>query len=98
MTPATMLAWHRKLVSRKWDYTSRRRPGRPPTAAVIKKLIIRMATENYLHHFDAARPHRTLAQLAQAETQPPPVINLTDHQVRRRPILGGLTSEYQIAA
>ena len=54
----------------------------------------------YLHHFNAARPHRTLAQLApaQAETQLPPVINLTDHQVRRRPILGGLTSEYQVTA
>ena len=35
---------------------------------------------------------------AQAETQPPPVIDLADHQVRRRQILGGLTSEYQIAA
>jgi putative transposase len=285
VTPATMLTWHRKLVSRKWDYTARRRPGRPPTAAAIKKVIIRMATENptwghrrvqgelvrlghriaastvwqilhnagidpaprrsgptwrqfltsqakavlavdflhvdtillrriyvliavehgsrrvhlvgvsahptgawttqagrnlmmdladrvstikfllrdrdsrftrafdavfaaddiqiltsppaapranaicerligtlrrelldrvlvvnerhlrqiltvYLHHFNAARPHRTLAQLApaQAETQLPPVINLTDHQVRRRPILGGLTSEYQVTA
>ncbi len=46
VTPATILAWHRKLVSRKWDYTARRRPGRPSTAAVIKQLIIRMATEN----------------------------------------------------
>jgi putative transposase len=285
VTPATILAWHRKLVSRKWDYTTRRRPGRPPTAAAIKKLIIRMATENprwghrrvqgelvrlghriaastvwqilhdagldpaprrsdptwrqfltaqakavlavdfvavdtvllrriyaliavehgsrrahllgvtahpagawttqaarnllmdladrvttlkfllrdrdsrfsgafdavfaaddiqilisppgapranaicerligtlrrelldkvlivnerhlrriltiYLHHFNTARPHRSLEQLApaQAETQPPPMINLVDHQVRRRPILDGLTSEYQIAA
>jgi len=54
----------------------------------------------YLRHFNAARPHRTLAHLApaQAETQPPPVINLADHQVRRKPILGGLTSEYQITA
>jgi transposase len=46
VTPATMLTWHRKLVSQKWDYTARRRPGRPPTAAAIKKVIIRMATEN----------------------------------------------------
>jgi transposase len=46
VTPATILAWHRKLVSRQWDYAARRRPGRPPTAAVIKQLIIRMATEN----------------------------------------------------
>ena len=46
VTPATILAWHRRLVSRQWDYTARRRPGRPPTAAAIKKLVIRMATEN----------------------------------------------------
>ena len=285
VTPATILAWHRRLVARKWDYTARRRRGRPPTAAAIKQLVIRMATENpswghrrvqgelvrlghriaastvwqilhevgiepapcrsgptwrqfltaqakavlavdflhvdtivlrriyvliavehgsrrahllgvsahptgawttqaarnllmnladrtatlkfvlrdrdsrfsrafdavfaadgiriltsppgapranavcermigtlrrelldrvlvvnerhlrrilttYLHHFNTARPHRTLGQLApaQAETQSPPVINLADHHVRRRSILDGLTSEYQIAA
>jgi putative transposase len=285
VTPATLLAWHRRLVARKWDYTARRQPGRPPTTVAIKKLIIRMATENpnwghrrvqgelvrlghriagstvwqilhdagigpaprrsgptwrqfltsqaqailavdfvhvdtvmfkriyaliavehgsrrahllgvtthpteawttqaarnllmnladrvttltfllrdrdsrftnafdavftadsiriltsppaapranavcermigtlrrelldrilvvnehhlrriltiYLYHFNTARPHRTLKQLApaQAETEPPPVINLADHQIHRRPILNGLTSEYQITA
>jgi transposase InsO family protein len=285
VTPATIMAWHRKLISRKWDYTTRRRPGRHPTAPAIKKLVIHMATENptwghrrvqgklvrlghriaastvwqilhdagidpaprrsgstwrqflitqakavltvdfvhvdtvvlrriyalitvehgsrrahlvrvsahptgewttqaarnllmdlgdrassikfllrdrdsrftrafdavfatdniriltspprapranaicermigtlrrelldrilivnerhlrrtltiYLHHFNTARPHRTLGQLApaQAETHPPRVINLADHKVRRRPILDGLTSEYQPAA
>jgi putative transposase len=46
VVPATLLAWHRRLVARKWDYTSRRRPGRPPTAAAIRKLVIRIATEN----------------------------------------------------
>ena len=46
VTPATVLAWHRRLVSRKWDYTARRRPGRPSIATAIKKLVIRMATEN----------------------------------------------------
>src|SRR5450755_652700 len=44
--PATLLAWHRRLVSRKWDYTSRRRPGRPSTAAAIRQLVIRIAIEN----------------------------------------------------
>jgi putative transposase len=46
VTPATILRWHRDLVSRKWTYTDRRRPGRPSTAASIKTLILRMAREN----------------------------------------------------
>lgn len=46
VTPATILTWHRRLVSRKWDYSARRPPGRPPTAAVIRKIIIRMAAQN----------------------------------------------------
>jgi putative transposase len=46
VTPATLLAWHRRLVARKWDYTGRRRPGRPSTAAAIRKLVIRIAADN----------------------------------------------------
>jgi len=46
VTPATLLAWHRRLVTRKWDYTNRRRPGRPSTAAAIRRLVIRMAKDN----------------------------------------------------
>ena len=46
VTPATLLAWHRRLVARKWDYTSRRGPGRPSTAAAIRKLVIRIAIDN----------------------------------------------------
>jgi putative transposase len=45
-TPATLLAWHRRLVTHTWDYTSRRRLGRPLTAAAIRKLVTRMATDN----------------------------------------------------
>ena len=45
-------------------------------------------------------PHRALGQLtsAQADTEPPKPINLADHQIRRKQVLGGLTHEYQIAA
>jgi transposase len=46
VTPATILRWHRSLVSRKWTFTDRRRPGRPSTGASIKRLIVRMAREN----------------------------------------------------
>ncbi|MET7926552.1 integrase [Streptomyces sp. NPDC005349] len=46
MTPATLPAWHRKPVAKKWDYTQRRRPGRPPTAAAVKALVLRVAADN----------------------------------------------------
>ena len=46
VTPATILRWHRDLVARKWDYASRRRPGRPSTGTSVKTLVIRMAREN----------------------------------------------------
>ena len=52
VTPATLLAWHRRLVAGTWDYTSHRRPGPPPTAAAIRKLVIGVATDNpaWGHH------------------------------------------------
>ena len=46
VTPATLLAWHRRLVAGKWDYTNRRPPGRPSLPAAIRKLVIRIATDN----------------------------------------------------
>jgi putative transposase len=61
---------------------------------------LRQILTSYLHHFNAARPHRTLGQLApaQTETQPPPMINLASYQIRRTAILDGLISEYHRAA
>jgi putative transposase len=45
--PATLLAWHRRLIASKWDYSMRRgRPGRPPTASAVKALVLRLAREN----------------------------------------------------
>ncbi|MFD9822300.1 integrase core domain-containing protein [Streptomyces violascens] len=47
VTPGTLLAWHRRLLAGKWDYSARRgRNGRPPTAAALKKLVLRLAREN----------------------------------------------------
>jgi hypothetical protein len=67
---------------------------------IVNERHLRRILSDYLHHSNAARPHRALAQLApaQAETQPPHGINLADHRIHRRPILDGLTSEYHIAA
>ncbi|MEO6090605.1 MAG: integrase core domain-containing protein [Umezawaea sp.] len=46
ITPGTLLAWHRKFIARKWDYTAHRRIGRPPTRAAIATLVVRLAREN----------------------------------------------------
>ncbi|MCQ8836339.1 integrase core domain-containing protein [Streptomyces malaysiensis] len=46
VTPGTLLAWHRRFIAAKWDYTARRGTGRPPTPAAIKKLVVRLAREN----------------------------------------------------
>jgi len=48
VTPATLLAWHRKLAAGKYDTSSRRTPGRPPTVPSIARLVVRLAKENPL--------------------------------------------------
>ncbi|WP_257231756.1 integrase core domain-containing protein [Streptomyces sp. Rer75] len=46
VAPGALLAWHRRFIAVKWDYTARRGTGRPPTPAAIKKLVLRLAREN----------------------------------------------------
>ena len=48
VTPATLLAWYRKLAASKYDASSRRKPGRPPTVPSIARLVVRLAKENPL--------------------------------------------------
>ena len=48
VTPATLLAWHRRLAARKYDTSKRRKPGRPPTVPGIARLVVRLARENPL--------------------------------------------------
>ena len=48
ITPATLLAWHRRLVAGKYDTSKRRTPGRPPTGPGITRLVVRLAKENPL--------------------------------------------------
>ncbi len=45
VTPETLLRWHRRRVARYWAQPSRR-PGRPPTCVELRRLIVRLASEN----------------------------------------------------
>jgi putative transposase len=61
VTPATLLAWHRRLAARKYDTSKRRQPGRPPTVRSIARLTIRLAQENPLWGY--RRIHGELTKL-----------------------------------
>jgi putative transposase len=61
VTTTTLLAWHRKLATRKYDTSKRRKPGRPPTVRSIARLAICMANENPLWGY--RRIHGELTKL-----------------------------------
>jgi len=53
VTPATILAWHRKLVAQKFDGSAQRKaPGRPPLDPELEALVVRMAQENRSWGYD----------------------------------------------
>jgi hypothetical protein len=57
---------------------------------------LRQTLREYAQHYNGRRPHRAL------RLQPPrsgrPIVDLTHERIRRRPILGGLITEYERAA
>lgn len=44
VNPATLLAWHRALVTKKWTYPNA--PGRAPMADDVRELVEQLAREN----------------------------------------------------
>src|SRR5216684_8059012 len=46
VTPETLLAWHRRLIAKKYDGSAHRGPGRPRVMSEIRALIVQVAREN----------------------------------------------------
>ncbi|MDE0603983.1 MAG: integrase core domain-containing protein [bacterium] len=45
-TPETLLRWHRRRIARHWTQPPTRRPGRPPTAIELRRLVVHLVKEN----------------------------------------------------
>src|SRR5258708_6057567 len=67
---------------------------------IVNEHHLRKVLTEYLLHYNTGRSHRALGQLtpAQADTGPPEPVNLAEHPIRRKQVLGGLTHEYYVAA
>ena len=61
VTPDTLLAWHRRLIARKYDGSQRRGPGRPRVMHRIRELVVRLAQENSTWGY--TRDSRSVANL-----------------------------------
>jgi|SRR5215472_17556840 len=110
VTPATLLAWHRKLAARKYDTSRRRKPGRLigtlrcellDHMLILGEAHLRAVLAEYQAHYNSARPHQGIAQRVPDAGRDAPRAAMTDldiERIRRKAVLNGLINEYTHAA
>ncbi len=90
VTPETLLAWHRRLIARKYDGSKQRGPGRPRTRDEIQHLVVRMATEN--RDWGDRRIQGGLANLGQEVSRSTVANILKEHGIEPAPERKGKTT------
>jgi hypothetical protein len=68
---------------------------------IINQAHLHNVLAEYATHCNAERPHQGIAQRIPGpdpDQQVTSVIDLDTARIRRKPVLGGITNEYQVAA
>lgn len=85
--PETIVAWHRKLVARRWTYP--RHGGRPQIQAEIRRLVVRLAKDNETWGY--RRIQGELSRLGIAVAPSTVWAILKDHGIEPAPRRSGLS-------
>ena len=89
VTPGTLLAWHRQMITRRWTYPNR--PGRPRTSPEICTLVLRLARENPAWGY--CRVHGELRRLGHCVSEA--TVRRILRARRRRPALRNVDTSWR---